>query len=97
MILESNHDVGMLESGEYPPELKRRIRSRYGHLSNEQCAEILVELYARGVKRVLLGHVSPENNDPQIALDAVNRVLLSAGAEFEYLDVAPRIDPKKLV
>ena len=97
VILESNHDVELLENGEYPPELKRRIRSRYGHLSNEQCAEILIDLYRCGVKRVLLGHISPENNDPQLALDAVNRALSIAGVSFEYLDVAPRIDPKKLI
>ena len=97
VILESNHDVEMLESGEYPPELKRRIRSRYGHLSNEQCAEILIDLYRCGVKRVLLGHISPENNDPQLALDAVNRALSVAGVSFEYLDAAPRVNPKKLI
>ena len=97
VILESNHDVGLLESGEYPPELKRRIRSRYGHLSNDQCAEILIELYCRGVKRVLLGHISPENNKPEIALDAVNRALSQAGVIFDYLDTAPRITPKKLI
>ena len=96
VILESNHDVDLLDSGEYPFEVKQRIKSRFGHLSNEQCAEILVRLVEAGVKRVLLGHVSPENNDPDIAWRVSNRALECARVNIEYLDTAPRLEPKVL-
>lgn len=97
VILESNHDVMLLDNGEYPFELKQRIKSRAGHLSNVQCAEVLVRLVRVGVKRVLLGHVSPENNEPHIALCESAEALRKAGLEIEYLDTAPRLEPKTLV
>ena len=93
VILESNHDVTLLETGEYPDELKRRIRSRSGHLSNEQCDDALVRLVCAGVKRILLGHISPENNDPELALHAAIVALDKAGQTVDYIGVAPRLEP----
>lgn len=93
IILESNHDVTLLETGEYPDDLKRRIRSRYGHLSNEQCDDVLIRLVGAGVKRILLGHVSPENNSPELALQAAIIALGNAGEQVDYIDVAPRLEP----
>jgi phosphoribosyl 1,2-cyclic phosphodiesterase len=60
-MLEANHDVSALESGRYPPLLKRRIRSDLGHLSNGQSAELLGEV-AHDDLHVVIGHVSEENN-----------------------------------
>lgn len=60
-MLEANHDVVSLESGRYPPVLKRRIRSDLGHLSNGQSAELLGEV-AHDDLHVVIGHVSDENN-----------------------------------
>lgn len=97
VILESNHDVSLLKLGEYPEEVKRRIRSKYGHLSNEQCAEALKRLAVSGVKRVLLGHISPENNSPELALQSAILATESAGANFDFIDVAPRLAPIRLV
>ena len=93
VIIESNHDVSMLENGEYPEELKRRIRSRFGHLSNEQCGSELGRLVNAGVKRILLGHISPENNDPMIALEEAEKAIRNAGEQVEYIGVAPRLEP----
>jgi len=93
IILESNHDVTLLESGEYPDDLKRRIRSRWGHLSNEQCGEVLASLVDSGVRRILLGHVSPENNDPRLALHSALAALEGCMDKVEYIDVAPRLEP----
>ena len=93
VIIESNHDVYMLENGEYPEELKRRIRSRFGHLSNEQCGSELGKLVGAGVKRILLGHVSPENNDPKIALESAKKAIADSGEQVEYIEVAPRLEP----
>lgn len=66
-IIESNHDVGMLKTGSYPYPLKRRILSDFGHLSNECCADLLPKLYKSGTKRIMLAHLSSENNTPDIA------------------------------
>ena len=75
VIIESNYDERMLKYGPYPPELKRRIASEHGHLSNAQCAEALPRLYKNGVRRVLLAHISPENNTPEIAFDCADSAI----------------------
>lgn len=67
VILESNHDVGMLKNGPYPYLLKRRILSDKGHLSNDSCSEILPELVKNGTTRMILAHLSRENNYPDLA------------------------------
>ena len=67
VILESNHDPEMLENGSYPEELKRRIRSRRGHLSNPECAVLAARLAACGAERIMLAHLSRENNTPNAA------------------------------
>lgn len=70
VVLESNHDVGMLQCSGYPYLLKRRILSDVGHLSNERCAETAAELVKTGTTRLLLAHLSRENNLPELALQA---------------------------
>ena len=67
VILESNDDVGMLQNGMYPYPLKRRILSDTGHLSNHDCADYLPELIRQGTTRILLSHLSHENNTPDLA------------------------------
>ena len=79
VVLESNHDVDMLMAGGYPYPLKRRILSGSGHLCNEDCANALVELYRRGLKSAILGHLSAENNSPELALITARTVLDAAG------------------
>ena len=79
VLLESNHDINMLEIGKYPPTLKRRIRGRLGHLSNDDAAcaaEFLVRL---GTERIILGHLSEENNYPELARQTVICALDDAG------------------
>ena len=70
VILESNHDIEMLESGPYPAFLKERILSRRGHLSNEDSSLFAAFLAANGTSDFLLAHLSAENNTPALALDA---------------------------
>ncbi len=67
VMLESNHDVGMLQNGPYPYVLKRRILSDRGHLSNIACGEMAAELVSKGTARLYLGHLSEENNFPDLA------------------------------
>ena len=75
-MLESNHDVNMLQTGSYPYPLKQRILSEVGHLSNTACAAELPRLIEAGAKRIVLGHLSRENNRPQIASAAAKAALL---------------------
>ncbi len=69
VVLESNFDEEMLDMGPYPYDLKKRIRSKRGHLSNRESAEFACKLTESGTRSFLLAHLSLENNLPDIALD----------------------------
>ncbi len=71
VVLECNHDVDMLMNGTYPHDLKLRIRSKRGHLSNGDCAAFASELCFSGTKNILLAHLSEENNEPSLAFNEV--------------------------
>jgi phosphoribosyl 1,2-cyclic phosphodiesterase len=62
--LESNHDVEMLMNGPYPWDLKQRIKSRHGHLSNEESLELLHDLAHAGLEALVMAHLSEVNNHP---------------------------------
>lgn len=70
-VIECNHDEEMLMNGPYHYDLKLRIRSNRGHLSNSACAEFVSELCFIGTKNILLAHLSEENNDPSLAYNEV--------------------------
>lgn len=71
VLLESNHDLRMLETGPYPYYLKRRIMGDFGHLSNENAGRLLTCILNDKMKHVLLGHLSKENNMPELAYETV--------------------------
>lgn len=75
VLIESNHDEDMLRYGSYPYYLKRRILSDHGHLSNEDCARLVRTLADSGTERVILGHLSRENNTPARAMYAAEKAL----------------------
>jgi phosphoribosyl 1,2-cyclic phosphodiesterase len=79
LYLESNHDAQMLRDGPYPWHLKQRIRSRMGHLSNEEARDLVSELQHPGLTHVILGHLSEENNRPDLALSEVAGHLNGSG------------------
>lgn len=81
VMLESNHDIRMLQCGKYPYYLKRRILSDKGHLSNDACANTLTKLIQSGSTRFILGHLSRENNIPQLAFETSHTALNETGAE----------------
>ncbi len=89
-IIESNHDLEMLREGPYPPELKQRISSKKGHLSNINCAEFAAELCASGTKHIMLAHLSEENNLPEIAY---NETFSSIADESVNIKVAAQDNP----
>ena len=75
LIVETNYDTEMLENGPYPYSLQQRIKSNYGHLGNDQGADLVRQLDHAGLQHILLGHISEQNNSDQAAYDAVqNRV-----------------------
>jgi phosphoribosyl 1,2-cyclic phosphodiesterase len=67
LVLESNHDIELLQNSTYPPYLKQRIRSSQGHLDNGVAAALLKELLHEDLQHVVLAHLSGENNRPEIA------------------------------
>ena len=99
VLIESNHDVDMLKVGPYPYELKRRVLSNVGHLSNENAGKAIIDVLSSKIKNILLGHLSDTNNYPFLAHETVISVLkmegISPGKDFT-LDVATREKPTKI-
>lgn len=94
LLFEANHDVDMLMAGSYPYPLKKRILSGSGHMNNEDCGEAIVKLYPTGVRNVILGHLSRENNYPELAMVTVRAALEEAGiADKVNVAVALREEP----
>lgn len=79
ILLESNYDLFMLEAGTYPYELKCRIKGDKGHLCNEDAALTARDLAKSGTKKIILGHISPENNYPDLAYETTKLCLESNG------------------
>lgn len=85
-VIEANHDPEMLKNGPYPYSLKRRILSKTGHLSNIDCGKLASHLEKTGTRYIILGHLSRENNSPQLARETVRASLSGENTE---LYVAP--------
>ena len=79
VIIESNHDVNMLKNGPYPYILKKRILSDHGHLSNDDCAAFIPRLVDMGTDKIILAHLSKENNTPELCYKANAASLAEAG------------------
>ncbi len=109
LLLEANHDVNMLQVGPYPYYLKQRILGDRGHLSNERAGQLLCDLLHDKLQAVVLGHLSKENNLPELAYEAV-RVEVTMACMGEKEDrqsgirpsdfpmyVAARSEPSKVI
>ena len=94
LLLESNHDVHMLEVGSYPYPLKRRILGDQGHLSNEAAGKLLCHLLHDDLKAVFLGHLSKENNYEELAFETVKLEINLGSEKYEpddfLIEVAQR-------
>ncbi len=75
VVLESNHDEQMLADGPYPYDLKQRIRSKRGHLSNHDSAQLAADLAQKGARGFILAHLSQENNLPELAFDEAHSAI----------------------
>lgn len=75
LLLEANHDLEMLKDGPYPWSVKQRVLSRVGHLSNDAVAEFLLRDYDGGAHTIVLGHLSEQNNLPDLARFAAENAI----------------------
>ncbi|NLE38504.1 MAG: MBL fold metallo-hydrolase [Pirellulaceae bacterium] len=89
VVIESNYDPDMLDGGSYPPHLQARIRGPAGHLSNDQAARLLAATNGR-LRWACLGHLSEENNRPDLALESHRRIV---GDDRFPIHVASRYRP----
>ena len=87
IVLEANHDVHMLEVGPYPYYLKQRVLSNHGHLSNELSGRLLCNILHDNLKHILLGHLSKENNYPELAYETVKLEVTMGDTPFRGEDI----------
>lgn len=100
VLIEANHDINMLQVGPYPYSLKMRILGNKGHLSNTSCADLIKEILHKDLKHLVLGHLSRENNFPQLAYRTVLDELEKTetwGTLDTRLMVASRDEPTELL
>jgi phosphoribosyl 1,2-cyclic phosphodiesterase len=85
LVLECNHDPGLLAASVYPARLKRRIAGGFGHLANREAASLLRRIGAAGLRHVVAAHLSERNNRPELARAALARAL---DCEEDWIGVA---------
>jgi phosphoribosyl 1,2-cyclic phosphodiesterase len=90
----------MLKFGPYPYELKRRILSKIGHLSNDDCGKAILDILNSRFKRIILGHLSKINNYPELAYQTVATTLSEAGVKLKSdinISMAKRDEPSNFI
>ena len=92
VLIESNYDEELLQKGAYPWHLKKRILSKNGHLSNAACGDVCASLVNGRVRQIILGHLSRENNYPELAFNTVAARLRGIGC-IEGKDVSLEVAP----
>lgn len=101
LLLEANHDVNMLQVGPYPYHLKRRILGEHGHLSNVSSGQLLSRVLNDHMDGIFLGHLSKENNFPELAFETVRVEIMSSDTDYRPEDlpirVAKRTEPSGVV
>jgi len=99
LVLEANHDLEMLKNGSYSWPLKKRISGILGHLSNDTAGNALLRIMGKNTRKVLLAHLSAENNHPDLALQTVQDILTENQVHLDEVDitVAPRYKPSAVI
>ena len=99
ILLESNYDPEILKYSKYPYSLKQRIAGPKGHLPNDMAGKTISELSKFDLKEVMLGHLSKENNFPELAYQTVVEELQSSNIDINELrlSVASRYNPSKII
>lgn len=94
LLLEANHDIRMLEVGPYPYPLKQRILGEKGHLSNSACGQLLSQILHDSFHTVMLGHLSKENNYPELAFQTVSVEVDMGDCPYTAKDFPIRVAPR---
>lgn len=101
LLIEANHDVNMLQVGPYPYYLKQRILGDRGHLSNENSGRLLSRILHDKLQHIVLGHLSHENNLPELAYEAVRMEITMGDNPYNANDfnmmVAKRSEPSPVI
>lgn len=95
LVLESNHDIKMLQDSNRSWSLKQRILGRHGHLSNAAAADAAVEIMSDTLRHLYLAHLSRECNNPQLAMRVMTERLAHVGATHVQLQLAAQDVPCK--
>ena len=99
VLLESNYEPDMLKCSKYPYMLKRRILGENGHLSNEDAAKTISILAKQGVKNFSLGHLSEQNNLPELAYQTTMNPIIETNSFDDKLriNVCDRYKPNDAI
>ena len=101
LLIEANHDVNMLQVGPYPYYLKKRILGERGHLSNELSGQLLSQILNDGMQAIVLGHLSKDNNLPELAYETVRVEIAMADNDYKAGDfpisVAKRSEVSEII
>ncbi|ADL53993.1 MBL fold metallo-hydrolase [Clostridium cellulovorans] len=100
VLIESNHDVEMVKFGPYPYMLKKRILSNVGHLSNDDCGRAILDIMDHKQKHIILGHLSNNNNYPDLAYETVKNILIDENVDVNkdiFLTLAKRDMPSNYI
>ena len=99
LLLESNYEINMLKCSKYPYALKRRILGPNGHLSNDEAGLAISELLKNGVNNIMLGHLSEQNNFPELAYQTVMDSIISKNIDTKNLSlqIADRYKPNNVI
>jgi len=96
-IFESNHDIEMLMNGKYPKWLKARVYGDSGHLSNQAASFYLTKLIGPKTKKIILHHLSEENNSEKCALDMINSSFLESNIKFNDIKCAQQKEKSEVI
>lgn len=99
MLLEANYEPEILKVSNYPYSLKQRIAGPHGHLSNIEAGKTISNLFGKELKEVMLGHLSKENNFPEMAYKTVTEELIHNNIDTNdiRISVASRFNPSKII
>lgn len=97
LLLESNHDVRMLETGPYPYYLKKRILSDHGHLSNDNAGRLLNYILHDNLKHIFLGHLSKENNYEELAFETVKLEINQGDHRYKASDFSISVAKREVM
>lgn len=96
-VFESNHDIRILKEGKYPYYLQQRILSDKGHLSNKDSAYYLSEFIGDNTKKIILIHLSEENNKPEVALKTLLDTLEKKNIRIPDIEIAMQKESTELI